>query len=354
MNNKKILFITTGTKITASSRTRVYNYKPFLEKKGFIVAIIPYNSSIDAQLNAMSRERNFWIKLFNKINHFFKNIIYLIISSRYDVIVLQRVLLPMGIFMLIRMLTRKLIFDFDDAIYMADRKKKSFLKNDKFLRRFEYTIKKCNFVITSNEALKKVISNLNSNIVRVPTPVDTDMVVPKYIRDNNGSLVIGWIGSPGATKYVKSLKGVFEDLLKKYPFLKVKLIGAIPLKGWNTGVIFKKWSLNEEVKDLQSFDIGIMALDNDEWSAAKAGYKLLQYMAVGIPCVASPVGVNREIIEDVTTGFLSSTHEEWKEKLSMLVENSNLRKKMGAEGRKKVEKFYSYKANIGKLVSVLK
>lgn len=352
--SKKILFITTGTKITASSRARVYNYKPFLEKTGFTVTIIPYNCFIDARLNAMNKKRGLIIKLINKINHFFKCLVYITIVSLYDVVFLQRVLLPRGVFKFIRVLSKNIIFDFDDAIYLADRWNSFFLNRHKFFKRFQYILKTSDCVIVSNEALKEVASKFNSNVIILPTPVDTQRLTPKSQRYCDGRVVIGWIGSPEATSYVQPLKRIFEALAKRYPFLKMTLVGAASLPDWGIDMTIKQWSLEEEVKDLQSFDIGIMPLDDDEWSSAKGGYKLLQYMAVGIPCVASAVGINKEIITEGITGFLVTTPEDWLEKLSILIEDPKLRTRIGAEGRKKVQALYSYQSNITKLISVLR
>jgi len=122
---------------------------------------------------------------------------------------------------------------------------------------------------------------------------------------------------------------------------------------WEGNIFFKKWSLEEEPDDLRAFDIGIMPLIEDEWSTGKSGYKLIQYMATGIPCLASAVGVNKDIIEEGVTGFLVNGPQEWIEKLSILIENDGLRKSMGARGRQKAEKYYSYQANAVKLIDII-
>ena len=108
------------------------------------------------------------------------------------------------------------------------------------------------------------------------------------------------------------------------------------------------------MENLQDFDIGIMPLADDEWSRGKGGYKLLQYMAIGIPCVASPVGTNNRIILEGINGFLSSSEDEWMKKLSLLIENSDLRYRMGIAGRKIAEENYSLKVAVPKMARILR
>jgi len=115
-----------------------------------------------------------------------------------------------------------------------------------------------------------------------------------------------------------------------------------------------KWSLDTELAEMSEFDIGIMPLPDDEWAKGKCGLKALQYMAMGIPCVASPVGVNTEIIQDGVNGFLAKDEKEWIEKLSLLIKNSELRQRLGKAGRKTVEERYSVKVWAPRYVEIIK
>jgi glycosyltransferase involved in cell wall biosynthesis len=118
-------------------------------------------------------------------------------------------------------------------------------------------------------------------------------------------------------------------------------------------VVEKKfWNEKDEVEDIKSFDIGLMPLLDDPWSHGKCGLKILQCLAVGIPVVCSPAGINKEIVEDSVHGFLANTPEEWIEKLEILINDNNLRKRMGTEGRKKVIKHYSLDANTPRMLKV--
>ena len=118
-------------------------------------------------------------------------------------------------------------------------------------------------------------------------------------------------------------------------------------------VIKKKWSSEEEVADLQGLDIGLMPLVDDPWSWGKCGLKIIQYQGVGVPVVCTPVGINKDLVEDGTNGFWAMTPEEWEEKLSLLIENPSLRERMGREGRKRVMRDYTYEACAPRLFSIL-
>jgi len=351
-NKKNILFMTLGNTITASSRTRVYNYKPLLEKEGFRVTVIPYNSAVDIRLNALNKYPGIMIKLVNRINHLFKCALYMLVASRYDIVCLQRVLVPVFVYKKIRAGAKHVIFDFDDAIYLADKLGQAPAGKDKFLNRFNYIIRTADRVIVSNESLRERALEFNRNVAVIPTPVDTHKLTPRAKEDRE-KITIGWIGSPWVSNFIKPLKGVFESLYKEYPFLKIKLVGASDINGWNAETEVKKWSLEDEVTDLQDFDIGIMPLGMDEWCKGKSGYKLLQYMAVGIPCVASAVKSSQELIKDGVNGFLAGSDKDWRDKLERLIKDSDLRARMGMEGRKVVEQAYSYNRNFSQLLSLM-
>jgi glycosyltransferase involved in cell wall biosynthesis len=149
------------------------------------------------------------------------------------------------------------------------------------------------------------------------------------------------------------LTNVFRKLQERY-HVEIKIVGDINISLENVKIVPEKWSYETEITQLQSFDIGIMPMTDDEWTKGKCGLKILQYMAVGLPCVCSPAGVNKEIVQDGVNGFLANSNEEWIEQLSLLIENPNLRKKLGIVGRKTVEERYSLKVNAPRLRQVIK
>ena len=145
---------------------------------------------------------------------------------------------------------------------------------------------------------------------------------------------------------------VLQALAKKYNFiLSIVSSEKFYLDGVNVQNI--QWALDTEIQSLQSFDIGIMPLEDNKYNRGKCGLKALQYMAVGLPVVCSPVGINKDIIEDGANGFLAVTKDEWMKKIAELIENPALREKMGNHGRKLVEKKYSYQITYPKFEEIV-
>ena len=166
------------------------------------------------------------------------------------------------------------------------------------------------------------------------------------VEKENDRICIGWTGSFSTIKHFETLAEVLKKI--KLPHgnkVHFKLIGDPNYVNHDLELKGQQWKAETEAEDLSDLDIGIMSLPDNEWTKGKCGMKGLQYMALGIPTIMSPVGVNTEIIQDGVNGFLASSGEEWVEKLTLLIENPDLRKKLGDAGRKTVEEKYSVEAN---------
>ena len=187
----------------------------------------------------------------------------------------------------------------------------------------------------------------------IPTTIDTETYTPKDDSMICGRPVIGWSGSLTTLKHLRTVISPLQQLGKFLDF-RLKVLGNedFPIAGIE--VESKGWDRDSEVPDLHSFDIGIMPLPDDAWSRGKCGLKALQYMALGIPTVASPVGVNSEIIEEGKNGVLATSEQEWVEKLSLLLSDEALRERLSREGRKTVEEQYSAKVQALRLLDVFK
>ncbi len=142
----------------------------------------------------------------------------------------------------------------------------------------------------------------------------------------DGRIVIGWMGSSSTLKYLKGLTPVLEDIFKVFPGTQLKIVCDDFFDLPSMPVMKKRWSLEDEVEDLKSFDIGVMPLAQDLWSQGKCGLKILQYHSVGLPVVCSPVGVNKDIVKDRENGFWAKNQEEWKYGLRELIQDEVLRK----------------------------
>ena len=166
-------------------------------------------------------------------------------------------------------------------------------------------------------------------------------------------MTLGWIGDHGSIHYLEKMKPIFERIGEKYPHVELKIVCDTFFDCDRMKVIKKNWSSEEEVADLQGFDIGLMPLVDDPWSWGKCGLKIIQYQGVGVPVVCTPVGINKDLVEDGVNGFYAMTPEEWEEKLSLLIENSGLRERMGREGRRRVLENYTFQACAPRLLSIL-
>jgi glycosyltransferase involved in cell wall biosynthesis len=215
-------------------------------------------------------------------------------------------------------------------------------------------VKSCDLVIAGNDYLKEKAMKYNERITVVPTPIDTGRY-SKKLYGKKARVTLGWIGSHGTLFYLEKMKPVLDSLGKRFDHIELKIVCDHFFDCSNLPVIKKLWNYDEEIADLKSFDIGLMPLTDDPWSRGKCGFKLLQYLAVGVPVVCSPVGVNKQIVKDGKNGYLAKTESDWMEKLSLLIgSDEGLREDMGMNGRKVVDTEYSLEVNSPKLLEALK
>ncbi|MFH1593966.1 MAG: glycosyltransferase family 4 protein [Candidatus Omnitrophota bacterium] len=338
----KVLFIVPYPTEGPSNRFRVEQYLPTLKERGINFSVRPFYSS------------NFR-KILLKKGRYLQKILYLVFFTvlrladvfkcrNYEIVFIHREAFPTNdcIFeWLFGKLSKKLIYDFDDSIFLT---KPSKVKK---------IIALSDFVIAGNGFLKEYALKLNKNVEVLHTCIDTDRYKPAIRFRDNKKTVIGWMGSPTTAKYLSEIKEVFRILSQKYHNVEYRVIGARFDKSADVSLVNKDWVLNSEVTELQHFDIGLMPMPDDEWTRGKCAFKIIQYMAVGIPAVASPVGMNAEVIQDGVNGFLASGIEEWCEKLSRLIESLPLRQRLGAEGRRTAERNYSLNVNAPKFLKIL-
>jgi glycosyltransferase involved in cell wall biosynthesis len=188
-------------------------------------------------------------------------------------------------------------------------------------------------------------------VICIPTSVDTEHYHNRLKEHSQNGLVVGWTGSHSTEKYLDMLVPALQALEKEIDFSFIVIsdrMKVLPLKN----VIYCAWTETEEVSDLLKMDVGVMPLKNDEWSEGKCGFKLVQYLALGIPAVASPVGVNKIIIEHGINGFLCNDDDEWKQALIKLLTDRSLREAMGSKGKKKIEEQYSIRSQKKKFIDL--
>ncbi|NOZ47369.1 MAG: glycosyltransferase family 4 protein [Chlorobi bacterium] len=325
-------------------RFRFEQYMEYLKQNNFSFTYSYLISAKDDKV--FYSPKNLIPKLLIVIKSIFIRLFDVIRAPRFKIIFIYReaFMLRWIIFeKLLKLSGAKIIFDFDDAIWLNNISKGN--ENLNWLKSPQKTskiIKLSNLVFAGNNYLAAYAKQYNSNVKVIPTTIDTI-----YHRNNaekkSEKICIGWTGSATTLKYFKDAIPALKKVYKKYnSLIEFKVIVDIIYEEPDLNLKSTDWKLKTEIEDLSEINIGIMPLPDDEWAKGKCGFKGLQYMALEIPTVMSPVGVNTEIIEDGINGFLASTENEWVEKLSLLIESETLRKKLGKAGRNTVIEKYSF------------
>lgn len=339
----KVLFIATHRPDRSpSQRFRFEQYLDFLEENGWQY---DFSYLISAKADKVFYKKGHFIqKIFIIINGFFKRLKDVNRASEYDIVFIQREAFITGTTLFERKFSKskaKVIYDFDDSIWLSNvsdaNKKWNWLKNP---NKTKDIIALADLVFAGNKYLADYATEVNKNVIIIPTTIDTEEYNP--IPNKNDKICIGWSGSITTIQHFEYAIPFLTEIKNKYKDkVEIKVIGdnnytnkALDIKGI-------AWNKESEIRELSSFDIGIMPLPDDEWSNGKCGLKGLQYMAIAIPTIMSPVGVNTEIISDGKNGYLATTKEEWISKIEALIEDKELRIKLGNKGRETVVNEYS-------------
>lgn len=350
---KRILFICPyPTGQAPSQRFRFEQYFQILKEADFKIDIAPFWSR--KAWHNLYVKGNTFIKFLALVNGLFQRFVLSLQLSKYDFIFIHREATPIGppLFEWIasRIYKKKIVYDFDDAIWIPNTSKvNDFASKVKWHTKVSSICKWSYVVSCGNRFLCDFASSFNRHVVLNPTTIDTENLHKpdsdaNILRSNK--IIIGWTGTHSTLKYLDPIIEVIQSLEVKYPeaFSFMVIADKEPLFKVKS-LLFVPWCKKTEVKDLKKFDIGIMPLEDDLWAKGKCGFKALQYMALEIPAVVSPVGVNNLIIDHEKNGFLAHSSADWYNHLCALIENSEKRKKIGKEGRKKIIQFYSVQSN---------
>ena len=249
---------------------------------------------------------------------------------------------------------RPVIYDFDDATFHQYDGHANPLIHRLLSGKLEPLLKGVAACSCGNAYLEAYAKRFCSNTAIIPTSLDTTVFVPADRPRATGKRpVIGWIGSPSTWSYVLPLVPVLQRLSRDQD-LDIRIVGAGARGDASTGFDFVDWSEETEVAEIQSMDIGIMPIPDEPWARGKCGFKLIQYMACGLPVVASPVGVNTEIVTHGEEGYLATTEEDWSVSLGRLARDHALRESMGALGRRKIEANYSLAVQAPRLIDLFR
>jgi glycosyltransferase involved in cell wall biosynthesis len=214
-------------------------------------------------------------------------------------------------------------------------------------------IRRSAHVVCGNDLIAQHVNEMGSPATVLPTIVDTNTFKPKAAVPRQGPVVIGWIGTHTTLPYLEAIKPALEKLALKHSF-KLRVVGGgRALRASGIELEELDWSLTREVEDFRSFDIGLYPLTDDEWSRGKSGFKAVQYLSCGVPFVASPVGVVKDIAEQSQAALLCSTTDEWFEALDRLLADEALRAEMGCAGRSFALRRYRFEDQVERLSAIL-
>uniref|UniRef100_UPI00356A49D7 glycosyltransferase family 4 protein n=1 Tax=Desulfosarcina sp. TaxID=2027861 RepID=UPI00356A49D7 len=336
----RVLLLSRHSRKGASSRMRCLQYLPMLAEWDIDVDVKPlYDESYLTDLYQFNRRR-----LKRILYRYLERISPLLTSRRYNLLWIQQELfpwIPPVAEWLLNHFNMPFIVDCDDAIFHKYDLHKNKMVRRLLGRKVDLIMKYASVVIAGNSYIASRAINAGAKAVRiVPTVIDLNRYPAARLK-KNALLTIGWIGSPATYEYFKAVAPILIDLQKRLPVRVVVVGAANPGQNDRLPFTFYPWSEDTEVESVKSFDLGIMPLPNTPWAKGKCGYKLIQYMACGLPVVASKVGANIDIVEPGKNGFLVSTPQEWAGAIERIVTDDKLRKRMGEHGRRRVEQFYN-------------
>lgn len=349
----KVLLLTRYSRSGASSRLRYYQYLPFLKAQGVDVDVYPlFGEEYLKRLNMGQSQ-----KPVSMISAYLYRIYRLVSCKAYDLLWLEYEALPWLPDWLERILGRGLIpyiVDYDDAIFHRyDRHALQWVRF--FLgKKIDAVMRNARIVIAGNTYLsEKAIQSGSKWVESLPTVVDTTRYHLKP-SGNSPVFTIGWVGSPTTAAYLEPLYAVLGRL-NQHSKIRFILVGGYPkdIPG-ALPVECRPWSEETEAVQMLDFDVGIMPIPDEPWAYGKCGYKLIQYMACGLPVVASRVGANVQIVKDGVNGYLAATDKQWEQALFSLWENPELRRAMGSQGRREVEAHYSLQVVAPRLANLIK
>jgi glycosyltransferase involved in cell wall biosynthesis len=371
----KICFFTKHEIDWGSSRERIGVHLDHIKREGHSYRVIYCIPNELSQAWIGGRKR---FPLFNAAYSFWRNrilkhlkLIQIIMSAdRYDRILVQKVNLLAPLVRVLRSRNKNIIFDFDDQCFWdlesVRRKKAGFAKRIRFWRRglqHPSVLRSYNRIIAGNRYLADLAAAVvdKDRIAVIPTPIDCGLYFPVEKEDRGGAVIVGWAGSgENHLRHLELLVEPLKELIKRYD-MNFKLVGAMRSDRIRNLFAFLgsrfipvDWVDAKELPEMiRSFDIGVMPLRDDDEARGKCGFKVLQYMATGIPVVISPVGVNKEMVRDGVNGFLAGSPDEWIKKISSLIEDKGMRRDFGRRGRQTVEKGYSLDGASKKFMEII-
>lgn len=339
-----------------SQRFRVEMLLPLLQRPETEFVLRPFMNS--KTWDILYKGGSVFRKISGIAGGFFRRLFTVLFEApQYNCIFIHREAAPLGPplfeWYLAKVLKKRIIYDFDDAIWIPNTS-----AENRLVTIFKATSKVsliCNWsavISAGNQYLCSFAeSNSTARVVRMPTVVDTIHRYNKAKEHTAGRIIIGWTGSHSTLKYLDMIVPVLRQLRKDTDFTFLVIADKRPDLNLDD-FSFIPWNAGTEIEDLMKIDVGIMPLQPDEWAEGKCGFKLIQYLALGIPAIASPIGVNNEIIKEGVNGYLCSDEDDWVNALKQLINDRELRQRLGEKGRKKIVEEYSIEGNKERFLSL--
>jgi glycosyltransferase involved in cell wall biosynthesis len=346
IGSKKLLFVTPNPIQSASERYRIYQFLPYMRRAGFVCTVRPF--ATPGLYRAVQHGR-LAAKLFLAPLCYARRMLHVATFSNYDAVIIHRAIFPFLWPAMEKLIIGRhsiVIFDFDDAIHIGHRDtaetKYPWIYKLKYGPGVNEILRQCAHLIAGNQTLAEHARKFNSHVSIIPTVVDLDHYAYQPPRASSDELTIGWVGSPSTSPYLLEIESALLRLSEAHPGkIRFRLYGH-PSRRLNLPNFESlPFSLASEIDDLRTIDIGIMPVPDNEWTRGKCAFKAIQYMALGIPTVTSPVGMATELIQHAMNGYWARTPGEWFEALNRLVIDAQLRRRFAEEGRRTVEARYS-------------
>lgn len=348
MKTKKLLILCpypTGT--AASQRFRFEQYIPALEANGFEVTQASFWD--DATWKVLYKPGHRAQKVRGTIAGFLRRLSLVLRSGEYDYVFIHLEATPIGppiVEALLLLLRKRLVYDIDDAIFMARTSKSNRIVSALRWRSKVGFVAKHSYKVTAvNPFLEEWAKQFNEHVVLVPTTIDPEYHRPAREPESHPVPVLGWTGSHSTAPYLDFIRPVLAELQKEHRFRLRVICDVDPGFPEISDYEFVKWREESEIRDLQSIDIGLMPVPDTTWARGKVGFKAIQYSAVGIPPIVSDVGSGREVVDDGRTGLVVPNEPEaWRQALIRLISDPALRRQMGEAARAHVLARYSIPA----------
>jgi len=353
VNRGRILYFTRHGNLAPSTRYRIAQIVPHLERLGFEVEVQHFapGALYHTYISPGRLMRKLAIFPILAVRLFLR----LVRAGSYDLVVVHKDLFPYGPLLFEHLLFRinpAVVYELDDAVFLKSPMLRHCYNKLRKHDKAEFLMAGSRAVIAGNAYIAEHVSRFNPRVQIVPTVVDLSRYNCMKLHEDRRRVVVGWAGTRGNLSNFDIVREALVTIQAEVPEMVLEIFSDDNLAIPGVNVVNRAWTLESEIEGLLNFDIGIMPLFDDPWTRGKCGFKIIQYMAVGLPTVCSPVGANREIVMHGKEGFFAETPDEWRGRLGELIRNWRLRADMGRQARGSIEQQYTVEAVLPTLVGV--